>query len=174
MISGKKANFSIVLLVIMTFMIVGIALYTYLVYSSMSGKNIIDIGFMGDTYLKEDYARFYISQVMQQISDDKISGSEVQAEFKARLGKINDELLSGIKERVLRDDFSLSLEPGKLVFEMKDVLFSGKAVKPARNSGWISQSASWIREKTGLSEKDISGEAIVNYRVDIVVLIETE
>ena len=164
----KRADFSIALLVFLTFVMCGIALFTFLQYRGMNGKNMIDVGYAYQNYFREDYAKYYLISASKEIlKNKKIDAEGFKTQLKARIRAIDDDVLDGVKEKMNNNDFSISLDSNKLIFEMNRVLFSIARKNKEVDRDAFQKIVNNFEVKVGWKVNDVTGNSVVNYWADI-------
>src|SRR3989344_1131951 len=126
------SSISILLLVIMTLVLVGAALFGFLRIGKIE-ERISDVRFVEKVYIKEEQVRFYLWQVAEKALEKSyktgISDSQVLDDFKKNFeeeiasSNLENIYVEEIKKRVYNKNYDVEFENGILKLSFKDFSF---------------------------------------------------
>ena len=84
---NKKGDIPVVLLVFLVLLVVGIALFSFIVNSGKVEAKILDVDILEGVYVKENLIRFYVKEAGEKVLLEISSVNEFEIKFKEEFGK---------------------------------------------------------------------------------------
>ena len=121
---NKKAEISILLLVVMALVLTGAALFSFNVNLRKFSTEIINIKYVDEVYVRENFINFYVEMMIDNSIEKGISREGFISDFKKELAKYKDdsggyfiEEFEQIEEEIDKEE-NVKIENNKLIFDL--------------------------------------------------------
>ncbi|MBU1136402.1 MAG: hypothetical protein KJ559_02745 [Nanoarchaeota archaeon] len=114
--SDKKAatSISILLLVIMTLVLTGTALFAFVVETTKIDKDILGVGVVEGVYAKQEQIKFLLNQILKEVNDKN------DFEQKIINLNINEPVFNELRDIISQGKHEIKFTKNKINLEIKD------------------------------------------------------
>ncbi len=124
MISRKKADVAITLLVFMVLLLAGATLFIFVSDSAKKDNSFANVGLLGEIYAKEEQINFYMQDITDKAGSESQTKEEFIANFKSELEKYKNPDGSYVLEEFNFIEFQIKEENFNLYDKTK--IFSAR------------------------------------------------
>lgn len=127
MLRNKKGNVPVVILVLLVFVIVSAALFSFVNSAGKLELKISDTRIVEKVYLEENLAEFYMKQAGNSVVKTGISSSAFREDFKKEFldYEFEEGYLLDLKRLIQEDKFSVSQEKEVFMIRLSELRLRG-------------------------------------------------